>query len=59
LLCSDLLIPKNEVDKIQKGREFINMVKGHRAKFPSYTEGLNAFSKALEILKKYDIILTV
>lgn len=58
LLCSDLLIPKNEVDKIQKGREFINMVKGHRAKFPSYKEGLKAFSEAIEILKKNDIILT-
>jgi hypothetical protein len=58
LLCSDLLIPKNEVDKIQKGREFINMVKGHRPKFPSYKEGLKVFSEAVEVLKKYDIILT-
>ena len=58
LLCNDLLIPKNEVDKIQKGREFINMVKGHRPKFSSYKEGLNAFSEAIEILKKYDVILT-
>jgi hypothetical protein len=57
LLCKDLLIPENEIEIIQKGREFLNMVKGHKANFSSYQDGLSVFSKSLEILKKYNIVV--
>ncbi|MBC7747856.1 MAG: hypothetical protein H7Z76_04620 [Methylotenera sp.] len=51
-LCKNLSIPKKEIEIIQNGREFLNMVKGHKAKFLSYEEGLIAFSTSLEVLKK-------
>ena len=57
LVCHDLSIPDHEINLIQKGREFLNMVKGHKANFSSYTEGLIAFSKSLEVLKKYEIVV--
>jgi hypothetical protein len=55
LLCKDLMVPENEIEIIQKGREFLNMIKGHKSKFLSYEDGLNAFSKSLKILKKHEI----
>lgn len=50
-------IPRDEIDIVQKGREFLNMVKGHKAKFKSTEEGLNFFKKALSILQKNEIFL--
>ena len=56
-LCNNLSIPEKEIKIIQNGREFLNMVKGHKAKFSSYKEGLIAFSTSLEVLKKYNITM--
>ena len=58
LLCKEMMIPVDEIMLIHKGREFLNMVKGHKANFSSYSEGLAAFSKSLDVLKKYEIVLT-
>lgn len=57
LLGNDMGIPQDEIEIIQKGREFLNMVKGHKPKFSSYYEGLNYFVRALSILEKYEIIV--
>jgi hypothetical protein len=48
---------KAEIRKVQEGRTFLNMVKGHKAKFKSYREGLFLFNESLEVLKKYKVEL--
>jgi hypothetical protein len=50
-------ISEPEIKKVQIGRTFLNMVKGHKANFESYNQGLIAFNEALEILGKYKIEL--
>jgi len=50
-------LSKNEIEIVQKGRSFINMVKGHKTKFENYQNGLIAFSDSLQILKKHEIEL--
>ena len=55
LLCNDIGIPQYEIEIIQKGRKFLNMVKGHKLKFSNYQEGLNYFLRALSILEKHHI----
>ncbi|MBK5192480.1 MAG: hypothetical protein JJE07_04585 [Flavobacteriaceae bacterium] len=59
ILLSDREVPTKEIEIVQKGREFLNMVKGHKAKFSSTEEGLIAFSKALDILEMHEITVTV
>lgn len=59
LLLTDLGLPADEINIVQRGREFLNMVKGHKPKFVNIQEGLNAFNKALNILDKYEINLKV
>lgn len=59
ILLNGMKIPNEEIKIVHKGREFLNMVKGHKAKFSSIEEGLIAFSKALDILKKHEIVLKV
>ncbi|WP_298767698.1 hypothetical protein [uncultured Polaribacter sp.] len=48
-------ISKSEIEKIQIGRTFLNMVKGHKANFENYNQGLIAFNESLKILEKYKI----
>ncbi|WP_159020987.1 hypothetical protein [Algibacter sp. L3A6] len=50
-------ISKPEIEKIQIGRTFLNMVKGHKANFENYNQGLIAFNESLKILGKYKIEL--
>lgn len=59
ILLNGMKIPNEKIKIVHKGREFLNMVKGHKAKFSSIEEGLIAFSKALDILKKHEIVLKV
>ena len=41
------------VDKalLQNGRQFLNMVKHYKAQFPTWTEGIVSFLKALTVLE--------
>lgn len=55
ILLTKKEIPKNEIEIVQKGRDFLNMVKGHKSKFNSIEVGLIAFSKSLNVLNKYEI----
>jgi uncharacterized protein YktA (UPF0223 family) len=48
-------ISKSEIEKVQIGRTFLNMVKGHKANFENYNQGLIAFNESLKILEKYKI----
>ncbi|MFT4644844.1 MAG: hypothetical protein ACI8ZX_001251 [Planctomycetota bacterium] len=50
-------ISKSEIEKVQIGRTFLNMVKGHKANFESYNQGLIAFNESLKILGKHKIEL--
>ena len=50
-------ISEIEIEKVQLGRVFLNMVKGHKANFKNYDDGLLAFNEALKVLKKYKIEL--
>jgi hypothetical protein len=59
ILFTEKNIPINEIEIVQKGRDFLNMVKGHKAKFSSIKEGLITFSEALAILKKYKITIKI
>ena len=59
LLLTDLGIPADEIKIVQRGREFLNMVKGHKQKFANIEKGLNSFNEALNILDKYEINLTI
>ena len=59
ILLTEKEIPKNEIELVQKGRDFLNMIKGHKAKFNSIEEGRTAFSNSLNILNKYEIIIEI
>lgn len=59
LLLTDLGIPADEIIIVQRGREFLNMVKGHKAKFADVENGLIFFNEAINILDKYEINLNV
>lgn len=59
VLLTDLGVQSDEIKIVQRGREFLNMVKGHKAKFSSIQDGLNSFLKALLVLDKYEINLKV
>jgi hypothetical protein len=58
-LLTEKEIPKNEIEVVQKGRDFLNMIKGHKAKFNSIEEGLIAFSNSLNVLNKYEITIGI
>lgn len=46
---------QNEIDKLQAGRHFLNMIKHHKNQFPSWTAGIEALSCAYEVLNKYGL----
>ncbi|MFA9290125.1 MAG: hypothetical protein ACEQSF_02735 [Solirubrobacteraceae bacterium] len=46
-----------EILILQKGRRFLNMIKGHKSKFNNFEEGFRSFTEALNILDKYKIII--
>jgi hypothetical protein len=59
VLLTEKRVTPEEIEIVQKGRKFLNMVKGHNPKFSSYQDGLNSFSNSLLILEKYNIVLSV
>lgn len=59
IVLNDKGASKDEIEVIQEGRFFLNMIKGHKAKFPSIHVGLNSFNKSLAVLEKYEIVLNI
>lgn len=55
----DKEISNEDLEILQNARKFLNMVKGHKAHFRNYKEGLIEFDKSLKVLEKYNIILEV
>lgn len=54
-LCSFKNIPQLDIDKIQLGRKFLNMVKHNNNQFSSWSEGESAFYESCNILEKYGL----
>ncbi|HTB52445.1 MAG TPA: hypothetical protein VK718_06710 [Ferruginibacter sp.] len=52
-ICDFKKLPQEEIEVLQKGRQFLNMVKHNKGQFNSWKEGLVAFHKAYEISNKY------
>lgn len=50
-------ISKIDTEKLQYGREFINMVKHRKLKFPTWSEGVSAFLTAYETQKKHKLTI--
>jgi hypothetical protein len=56
-LCSHKNIPQTDIDDLQKGRVFINMIKHFKNQFPTWSDGISAFKKAFEILEKHQFTI--
>ena len=52
-LCAAKQIPQDDIDALQKGREFTNMIKHFKNQFPTWVSGILAFKKAFDVLEKY------
>ena len=50
-------LSQTEIDTLQLGRKFLNMIKHYNNQFPSWEEGNKAFEKAFNILTKYRILI--
>jgi hypothetical protein len=48
-------LTKNQVEKLQNGRRFLNMIKHPKNQFPSWNNGINAFNKAYSICQKHSL----
>lgn len=56
-LCRHKDIPQSEIDVIQKGRSFINMIKHYKGQFTTWKDGLLAFNMAFGTLEKYQLTI--
>jgi len=56
-LCSFKQLSPSETETLQKGRAFVNMVKGHKRHFSTWTEDLIEFENAFEIIKKHQLTI--
>ncbi len=54
-LCGYSDIAPVEKNALNSGRQFVNMVKGHKAHFTSWNEGIIALETAWEICNKYSL----
>lgn len=54
-LASFKKMSQSEIEKIQAGRHFLNMIKHNKNQFPSWTAGVNALALAYEVLNKYGL----
>jgi len=50
-------ISSTDTKRLQKGREFLNMVKHKRMKFPSWSDGIDAFLDAFAVQNKYELTI--
>jgi hypothetical protein len=46
-----------EIEALQLGRRFLNMVKHYKQQFETWQDGINAFNMALNILNKYKLTI--
>ena len=46
-----------EIEALQLGRCFLNMVKHYKRQFETWQDGINAFNMALKILNKYNLTI--
>jgi hypothetical protein len=46
-------LTKNQVEKLQNGRRFLNIIKHPKNQFPSWNSGSNAFNRAYSICQKH------
>ncbi len=46
-----------EIEVLQSGRRFLNMVKHYKRQFDTWQDGINAFNMALTILDKYKLTI--
>lgn len=44
-----------DIEKIQGGRHFLNMIKHNKNQFPSWTAGFDSLVLAYEVLNKYGL----
>jgi hypothetical protein len=56
-LCSNRNISQTDIDDLQDGRVFINMIKHFKNQFPSWLDGISAFKKAYEIIEKHEFTI--
>lgn len=57
-LCSHKNISQTDIDDLQKGRVFINMIKHFKNQFPTWSDGISAFKKAHEIIEKHQFTIS-
>lgn len=57
ILGTYLKFSRSEINQIQEGRKFLNMVKHNKGQFPSWQLGINEFTKAFLVLDKYKILI--
>ena len=50
-------ISQADNDELQKGRVFINMLKHFKNQFPTWSDGISAFTKAYEIIEKHEFTI--
>lgn len=56
-LCNYKNIDTIDIDKFQKGRNFLNMIKHLNDKYSTWSEGIIAFKAAYELLDKYKLTI--
>jgi len=57
LLGTYLKFSQSEINQIQEGRKFLNMVKHDKGQFSSWQKGIDEFKKAFLVLEKYKILV--
>jgi hypothetical protein len=50
-------LTKEEEDKLQKARNFTNMIKHFKNQYPSWEEGIKHFLEGFEVLEKHRILI--
>lgn len=56
-LGESMSLPQDEIDKLQQGRMFLNMIKHFKNQFPSWEEGNAAFEEAFAVINKHRILI--
>ncbi len=57
ILGAHLKLSQSEINQIQEGRKFLNMVKHIKDQFSSWQIGINKFNKAFILLEKHKILI--
>lgn len=54
-LCKFKNIPQTDIEKLHKGRIFLNMIKHNKNQFPNWKNGILAFEDSYKTLIKYQL----